>query len=543
MHPPLSRSGFYILVVIAGMTLASQVQPRLEPRSDSITTALHEQLQSPGYSLLGADLNWPLLNEFYSSLQYRPLWVNPLGPIPKAVQWRNFLQTADQEGLEPTRYHPVAIAEHWQSEDPWELASLDILLTDAFLRYSVDVSHGHLEPGDVDALWNIPRTKPDPLELLRSTLVKADFDAAVRELAPPHRGYQRLRHALAQYQELARQGGWPPIDSGPWLEYGIANPEVAFLRKRLMNVGDLQLRPVRDELIFDRALKHAVERFQVRHGVKMDGIVGPATRAAMNVPVSKRIEQIKLNMDRWRWLPRELGKRYIMVNTAGYELIAMEDNTPIFTMWVIIGTPERQTPVISGMLHSVVFNPYWTVPPTILYEDMLPAQRRNPNFLSSRGIRVFTNQRNGEELDPRTIDWNKVEKKPFPYVLRQDPGATNPLGRIKFLFSNKYNIYLHDTPRQRLFNHTERAFSSGCVRVEKPLQLAEFILAADSDWDRNRITETINSGEVRKVKVAERIPVYLVYWTAWVAEDGAVFFRPDVYEVDHKKGQALSPKL
>jgi murein L,D-transpeptidase YcbB/YkuD len=174
---------------------------------------------------------------------------------------------------------------------------------------------------------------------------------------------------------------------------------------------------------------------------------------------------------------------------------------------------------------------------------MLPAQRRNPNFLSSRGIRVFTNQPYATELDPRKIDWNKVNKKHFPYVLRQDPGATNPLGRVKFLFSNKYNIYLHDTPRQRLFNRTERAFSSGCVRVEKPLQLAEFVLESTGDWNQDKIAETINSGEVRKLKVRERIPVYLVYWTAWVAEDGGVFFRPDVYEVDHKNGQALSPEL
>ncbi|NNF97210.1 MAG: L,D-transpeptidase family protein [Halobacteria archaeon] len=543
MALPLSRFGFYFLVVVAGMTIAAQVQPQLEPRPDSISTALHGQLQTASNTTIGSDLNWPLLTRFYASRQYQPLWLNALGPKPKAWQWRYFLQTADQEGLDPRHYHPAAIAEHWQSDDPWELASLDLLLTDAFLRYSVDQSHGHLEPRDVDPVWDIPKSKADPLALLRSTLAKDDFDAAVRDLAPPHLGYQRLRRALAQYQQLARLGGWPPLAAGPWLEYGSYDPEVGFLRKRLMIEGDLKLRPVRDELIFDRALKHAVERFQVRHGLKMDGIVGPATRAAMNVPVSKRIEQIKLNMDRWRWLPRELGKRYIMVNTAGYELAAMEDNRPIFTMWVIIGTPERQTPVISGKLHTVVFNPYWTVPPTILFEDMLPAQQYNPNFLASRGIRVFSNHSNAQEVDPRDIDWSQVDKKHFPYVLRQDPGATNPLGRMKFLFDNEYNIYLHDTPKQRLFNRNKRAFSSGCVRVEKPVQLAEFVLGSGGGWDQGQITETINSDRVRGVRVKERVPVYLVYWTAWVAEDEAVFFRPDVYERDHKNGIVQPPKL
>lgn len=543
MALPLSRFGFTLLVVIAGMAIATQVQAQLEPRPDSISTALREQLQSPGITTIGSDLNWPLLNEFYASVQYQPLWVNALGPIPKALQWRRLLQAANLEGLDPRHYHSVEIGEYWQSEVPWKLASLDLLLTDAFLRYSVDVRHGHLAPGDVDPLWGIPRSKADPLALLRDTLIKADFEAAVRDLPPPHLGYQRLRQALAQYQELARLGGWPPLAPGQWLEYGVSDPEVRFLRKRLMLEGDLELRPVRDELIFDRALRHAVERFQVRHGLKMDGVVGPATRKAMNVPVSQRIEQIKLNMDRWRWLPRELGERYIMVNTAGYELAAIENNRPIFTMWVIIGTPERQTPVISGKLHTVVFNPYWTVPPTILFEDMLPAQQYNPNFLASRGIRVFTNHSNAQELDPRKINWRKVDKKHFPYVLRQDPGATNPLGRIKFLFSNEYNIYLHDTPKQRLFNRTERAFSSGCVRVEDPVQLAEFVLGAEDGWDQSQIMETINSDQVRGVKVEQDVPVYLVYWTAWVAEDEAVFFRPDVYAVDHKNGMALSPKL
>jgi murein L,D-transpeptidase YcbB/YkuD len=543
MASPLSRFGFTLLVVFAGMAIAAQVQAQFEPRPDSISTALREQLQSPGITAIGSELNWPLLNEFYTSLQYQPLWVNALGPIPKALQWRHILQAANHEGLDPRRYHSVEIAEYWQSDVPWKLASLDLLLTDAFLRYSVDVRHGHLAPADVDPLWDIPRSKADPLALLRDTLVKADFEAAVRDLPPPHLGYQRLRQALAQYQELARLGGWPPLAPGKWLEYGSSDPEVRFLRKRLMAEGDLKLRPVRDELIFDRALRHAVERFQVRHGLKMDGVVGPATRTAMNVPVSQRIEQIKLNMDRWRWLPRELGERYIMVNTAGYELAAMENNRPVFTMWVIIGTPERQTPVISGKLHTVVFNPYWTVPPTILFEDLLPAQQSNPDFLASSGIRVFTNQRNARELNPRNINWRKVDTKHFPYVLRQDPGATNPLGRIKFLFSNEYNIYLHDTPKQRLFNRTERAFSSGCVRVEDPVQLAEFVLDSEEGWDQSQIRETINSEQVRGVKVEEDVPVYLVYWTAWVAEDEAVFFRPDVYEVDHKNGMALSPKL
>ncbi len=540
MARPLFRCGFLILLVFAGLGMSFQARAQLEERLDSISTAIHLQLQTATSAAIEADLNWPLLKEFYVSIKYQPLWVNALGPIPKAVELRRFLQAAYQEGLDQRRYHPAAIARYWNSENSWELASLDLLLTDAFLRYSVEISHGYLDPREVDPLWDIPTNKADALVLLRTTLLKADFSAAVRALAPPHLGYQRLRQALAQYMEIARLGGWPPLAAGKWLEYGDYHKEVGFLRKRLMAEGDLKLRPVRDELIFDRALKHAVERFQVRHGLKMDGVVGPSTRNALNVPVTTRIEQIKLNMERWRWLPRELGERYIMVNTAGYELAAMDNNHPLFTMWVIIGTPQRQTPVISGKMHTIVFNPYWTVPPTILFEDLLPAQRANPNYLASHGIRVFTNESNAEELDPAEVNWQQVDKNYFPYLLRQDPGSKNPLGRIKFLFYNKYNIYLHDTPKQRLFNRNERAFSSGCVRVENPQQLAQFILAAEEAWGPEEIEQALESDAVQKVKVRERIPVYLVYWTAWVAEDDAVFFRPDVYQRDHKNGLAPS---
>jgi len=229
-----------------------------------------------------------------------------------------------------------------------------------------------------------------------------------------------------------------------------------------------------------------------------------------------------------------------MVNTAGFELAVFENQQPQFTMWVIIGTPERQTPVLSGMMHTVVFNPYWTVPSTIAVEELIPRQRRNPDFFSQRGIRVY---RNGTELDPRNVDWSKVSKDYLPYILRQDPGPRNPLGRVKFLFSNRYQIYLHDTPVQRLFNQTQRAFSHGCVRVEDPLRLANFLLGNNTDWDQDKITLMMAADASTEVPVPmqQPVPIYLVYWTAWVAEDGGVFFRPDIYERDRPDCPETAP--
>lgn len=514
-----------LLVVIN--PLAAQDASQL----DRIVSAIQQQFDPLSNPNPDPAIDWERLREFYTTNDFYPVWLDIRGPLPKALVLRNTLENADVEGLEPQAYDVEAIAKLWSSRLPGKMARLDLYLTNALLKYSVDVSYGRLDPTEVEPLWQIQRPVADPLALLRSIVSNEDMKSALQALPPPQPGYRRLRSALARYQQIVTKGGWPPLATGPWLEFGSYHREVAFLRQRLRSEGDLTLRPIRDEEFFDRAVEHAVERFQVRHGLKMDGVVGPATRAAMNIPVNERIETIKLNMERWRWLPRQLGQRYLMVNTAGFELAAIENQQTQFTMWVIIGKPDWQTPTLKGVLHTVVFNPYWTVPRNIALDELIPRQRRNPNFLRQRHIRVY---QNGVELDPRDIDWRKVDKDHLPYILRQDPGPRNPLGRIKFLFSNQQQIYLHDTPRQALFNHSMRAFSHGCVRLEDPLRLAVFALTPDENWDEDKIKAMMagdDSVEV-SVPVPQPIPIYLVYWTAWVAEDGGVFFRPDIYERD-----------
>ena len=498
---------------------------------DRIVSAIRQQLDPLADSAADPAMDWERLREFYTANDYYPVWLDIKGPLPKALVLRNTLENAEAEGLEPQTYGIETLAKLWPSRLPANMARLELQLSNALLSYSIDVAYGRFDPKELDPLWHIQRPVADPLSLLRSIVANEDIKAALQALPPPQPGYQRLRTALARYQQIVAKGGWPPLAAGPLLEFGSYHREVTFLRHRLRSEGDLALRPVRDEEFFDRAVEHAVERFQVRHGLKMDGVVGPATRAAMNIPVSERIELIKLNMERWRWLPRHLGLRYIMVNTAGFELAAIENRQTQFTMWVIIGKPDWQTPTLSGMLHTVVFNPYWTVPRNIALDELIPQQRRNPEFLRKRHIRVY---QNGTELDPRDVDWRKVDKDHLPYILRQDPGPRNPLGRIKFLFSNQHQIYLHDTPRQVLFNHSIRAFSHGCVRLEDPLRLAVFALDANEDWDEDKIRVMMTGDDSVEVTVPMRqpIPIYLVYWTAWVAEDGGVFFRRDIYERD-----------
>ncbi len=497
--------------------------------SNRISAEIKKILDAPADAGISASLAWDKLREFYSSREYQQVWGDRYGPSYKAQQLRYAIRNADRDGLNPADYHLNSIDRRWGTINATELARLDLLLSDAFYLYSIDIYRGRYEPFEVDPIWNINPPAVDPISLLQSSLEADNFGLALRKLAPPHVGYRWLRDALARYRQLAKRGGWPTINSEVDLEYGQQDAEVAVLRQRLMAEGDLQLQPVRSAQYFDQALKYAVERFQVRHGLKMDGVVGPATRAALNVPVSRRIEEIKLNMERWRWLPRDMGQDYIMVNTAGFELLVFEKGEPAFGMSVIIGKPDRPTPVIQGSLHSIVLNPYWTLPRIIAVEDMLPKQKQNPRFFASKNIRVFSN---GEELDPADIDWSTVNKRNFPYTLRQDPGPTNALGRIKFLFDNDFHVYLHDTPSRRLFDESMRAFSSGCIRVQEPYKLASYLLRSQPEWTENTIRAAVRSGKNLRIPIQEKMTIYLVYLTAWVGTDGTISFHNDIYGLD-----------
>ncbi|MCG6887666.1 MAG: L,D-transpeptidase family protein [Proteobacteria bacterium] len=521
-----------VTVLVAGLAVPALPLARTESEIASISKALHARLESQVSSTNKPDLDRKQLREFYTPSRYRPVWVDSRGPLLRAGQWLLTLQAAKQEGLNPETYHSTEIEQLWGASTSAELARLELLLSDAFFKYSVDVSVGRTDPEMIDPNWNIPVQTSDAVNVLRNTLAADNFDSALSELAPPHVGYQRLRNALADYRQLERNGGWPAIPPGPSLKYGQWHSQIKVLRRRLIAEGDLQLGPVLNENIFDTPVLYAVERFQTRYGLKVDGIVGPATRATMNVPVARRIEQIKLNMERWRWLPRDLGQRYLMVNIPGFELVAMEDGRPKFTMRVIIGTSERPTPVIMSSVHTIIFNPFWTVPDTIVINDFLPKQQRNPTYLKSRGIRVLARHPYGKELDPAKIDWTQVSADNFPYILRQDPGPTNPLGQVKFLFSNQFQVYLHDTPEYHKFDLPDRELSSGCIRVDDPVQLVIYLLDRDNDWTREHIETVIAAGETRKVQVHGLVKIYLLYWTAWVGEAGAMHFYRDIYAED-----------
>ena len=500
----------------------------LMAETSSLSAELGKQLATKTEKGERQHLDWPRLQQFYSARANKPVWLTPVGMNKRARQWRTILRDAEAEGLEPEHYHLSIIEKQWPAKSKTAPIWLELLLTDAFFRYSHDIRAGQVD----DPNWHIAIPKEDVVIRLQKTLSSKNFATALKLLPPPHQGYRDLRAALSRYRKLAQAGDWTPLPEMK-LYWGMWHDNVRLLRRRLIMSGDLSATKVDEDRFFDQNLKQAVAYFQQRHGLKADGIVGATTRARLNLPVTYFIEQIKLNMKRWRWLPRELGKRYLMVNTAGQQLYLFERDRPRLAMRVIIGRPERPTPIFGSYLSNVIINPYWYVPKKILLEDLIPKQLRNPRFFSANKIRIFTStQADAKELEPATIDWSSLTPEHQPYIFRQDPGPYNSLGRIKFQLKDNYAIYLHDTSQRYLFDIASRAFSSGCVRLEEPRQLAHYLLSEDQNWSRSKLDEAINSGDTLNISLHKPLPIYLVYWTSWVGPDQAVYFRDDIYERD-----------
>ena len=514
--------------------------PRALSSESSLEQALREQLVAIEDIVLPREMDivWRKLQRFYSQRLYKPVWFNDTGLNARAETWLYTIKLAYTHGLDPYDYHLGFIQRHRNDESPLLRVWMELLMTKALMLYIEHMQVGQSTPKEMNLDWHIKKPPVDTMAWLQRIIKNADFQQALDSLQPSHAGYRSLQTALLKYLALKSTGGWPNVPDGPVLKKGELYEQVPLLRQRLQAEGDLLIDPLTDKFFFDETLKEAVEHFQVRYGIDVDGVVGPETRAAMNVPIEKRIQQIQLNLERWRWLPQDMGKYYILVNTAGYELAAFEDNEIVFMTRIIAGAPDRSTPAVAGPLQNVIFNPYWYIPRTIAVNDILPLQQRNPNYLQSMGIRVFKKSKTAmTEVQPNNIGWKQLNEDNFPYQLRQDPGPKNSLGSIKFKFANDFALYLHDTPKKRLFDQETRAFSSGCIRVDSAIDLANYLLQNNNDWSKQKIHEIIDSGETIPVDLHEPIPLYLVYWTAWVGSDNFVYFRKDIYGWDQAQSE------
>jgi len=364
------------------------------------------------------------------------------------------------------------------------------------------------------------------------------------ESRPEKTSYLKLESALAQHRDFQRRGGWPSVPDGPPMRKGDSGGRIGILRDRLLISGDLEEVDEQHPDLLDDEMDLAVRRFQERHGRAVDGIVGPNTLADLNVSVEHRVRQIELNLERWRQLPRDLGERFIMVNTASFQLEFVENDQRLMKMRVVAGRRSRSTPEVSSELTYLVLNPYWHIPHGIAKRDILPKIQEDPDYLARQSILVFENwESDAPKLDAQSVEWSEVTERSFAFKLRQEPGPGNALGRIKFAFPNPFSVYLHGTPAQSLFRKAQRDFSSGCVRIEKPIELASLLLKGEPGWTRKRIVNTVRSGKTQVVRLSKRIPVHLSYWTAWVDETGTTHFRDDIYGRDRSLESLLSKRF
>jgi len=484
-----------------------------------------------------------LIAKLANKIGNQPTWIEGQALSKKAQDFISFLNNLEAEGLEPESYRRGEIRAILDKGflDRISLLRIKFLLDQAFLKLGVDLMQGQADWERYDPDWSIPRNSVQ-LDRLASILNSdASIINSLKELNPDHQSFSKLKNALHKYHKIVRSGGWNPIEAKVILKLGMENPEIGQLRKRLAIEGDLGGSDAQEPNLFDEQLLIAVKQFQSRHGLKQDGLVGPVTRDALNVSAEKRLQQIIINMERWRWMPRKLGDDYIMVNTPAFSLNYVWKNESLLTMRVIVGDEKHPTPVLTENLTYADINPVWNVPRKIVIEEILPKLAMKPDYLVQNGFKILSDwSSDARELTLKETGWSHDRVEDFPYRLQQAAGDGNALGSIKFIFPNEFSVYLHDTPAKGLFKKAQRTLSHGCVRVEKPkaLALALFIEQFDP-WDDKRLDEVIASGENIKVVLENPLPVYVVYFTSWVDDAGKVHFSRDFYGRDRRLARVL----
>ncbi|WP_421872713.1 L,D-transpeptidase family protein [Marinoscillum sp.] len=498
-----------------------------------------EQLRGGGLQIEGQRICCgQSIANFYTNRIFETIWTDNL-----ASQLLEEIRKSELEGFNPEDYHLSILSDldGLDQLNTYERANYELLLTDSFLLLATHLLSGKVNPTTLNPDWRVVKREGDPVDLLAQAITTNDMKSVFSASRPTYKAYTRLVEKLSKYREIEQSGGWGQIANGPTLKPGQSDERVLQVRKRLLASGDLVPYTNDEPELYDDQLKQAVSKYQQRYGLEVDGAIGQSTLMSMNEPVETRIEDIVLNLERCRWLPRTLGDHYILVNLPAYEMEVVRSGQVSLEMGVAVGKPYRQTPVFTANMTYMVLNPYWTVPPTILYQDMIPAQIKNPSYLNSLQIKVL--DQSGQEVDPATINWAGYTKN-FPYTLRQEPGKVNALGRVKFIFPNEFNIYMHDTNHPEVFAKYNRALSSGCVRLSQPLELAYYLgQFQNRPLTKPELDEISASKTNQTIILSKPIPVHMQYWTAFVDESGVLNFRPDIYDRNARLRKAFFSSL
>lgn len=530
------RTGLLALGVLTLCACHSPANPQ------EVTPALqHLVASSPLPKVESAD--WTDLRTFYTQRENVPAWVNHRRPTEKAAKALQVLNTARRHGFDPADYGTAELLAMSQAVEKLEkgsearleeLAEFDARLTAGLIRFGRDIAVGR-QHGDDN--FKARRKAPDLVAAVAAAV--DDPEEFVDAVRPPHPEYIALSKALDDLNGQRDKGGWVKVPST--LKPGQSGAGVAALRQRLAVSGHLkaagsQTASGESSARYDAELEAAVKSFQELHSIAPTGVVDDKTLAALNVPLDWRIQQVAINLQRWRYMPDDLGERHFFVNIPYFHLIARESDKPVMDIRVVVGKPGNNTPIFSEDMETVVFSPYWNIPDTIAENETAPAVARDPNYLARQGIEILrVSGSTSETLNASDVKWDNPDAIKG-LVFRQKPGESNALGHVKFLFPNPHNVYLHDTPADALFAKPGRAFSHGCVRVEEPETLAKYVLRGYPEWDEQSIFTAMRAGVEKHVKLKEKIPVHIAYFTAWVDEKGGLHFQPDIYGYDKDLG-------
>ena len=536
-----SIAGLFALVCLA---ISSSADAR---QALSIENAIRLRVEQarlqPAVGVRGARLlQAQAVARFFEARAFAPAWRLPAGAQQVIVA----IRTIDQDGLTPADYHLAAITAaldaYHKAPSSDVAADLQVLVADAAAALVDHVRYGRVRPASLDKRWNVdPRAGAPALDVALDELARAPgLDTGIEAQKPAHFIYAGLKQALARMRTVVKAGGWPAVTPGPALKPGATDPRVALVRKRLLVTGELAATSANGDTIYGDDLQTAVKTFQAHHRLTDDGVIGKATVEAMNITAQMRVQQLRVNLERARWVVGGVGSlsdSFVLVNLPAFKVYLIRDRKNVWEARTQIGREARQTPTFRADMKYLVLNPDWTVPPTILAQDVLAGMRKGEDTIARKRLTILDGQ--GRAVDPTTIDWQAATPGNFRYTLRQPPGPDNALGRVKFIFPNTHSIFLHDTPSRELFVSDLRTFSSGCIRVEHPLDLAAVLLAGQDNWTPARIQEVVDSKQSQTVFLDTPLSVLIVYWTVSVGATGELRFAKDVYKLDPAVLRAL----
>jgi murein L,D-transpeptidase YcbB/YkuD len=498
------------------------------------------------------------LKQLYRQLFFVPVWIdeNYISSFSKEL----FRQITQDKTLDKTSklyqdtLHLERKAQDIYSSNGtlYQKVELEFKISQLYKRYADYALYGSINWGAFqDRLYNLKaqgiyagwvtyRPKFGPLSLMETAALSGSLSELFAQALPKEYHYKELQTSLIQYLEMQKNGGWPIVPFKGVLKPGESHDVVPYLRERLRITGDYGRCNSKEDNRYDSCLKEAVVHFQKRHGLEDEGIIGTKTMAALNVPIEKRIEQIRLNLDRIKWLHERNAKRHIIINIPAFTLFFEEDRALRLQMKVITGTRKNPTPVFSNTVQTIVLNPHWNVPKSIIQKEMIPKIFKDPNAMAKEKIEIYAGWgQNAQKVSAGSVDWGKYRySKTVPYRFAQTPGYHNALGKVKFLFPNQFSVYMHDTPTKNLFNQNVRAFSHGCIRLGKPFELLETFSTFNDNVDFEKAQERLKSTKKEFLTLTEKVPVDVVYLTAYVDYDGVLQFRNDIYGYDKMQLQS-----